>query len=80
MACSKSAIDSNKEESQKVARASGKGFFWIPPPSKGMDLVFSAETQAIKKLVIETGLGCLSWPQPKLLKVEKEIASRNSQI
>lgn len=57
-----------------------QGFFLDPPPSKGMDLVFSAETQAIKKLVIETGLGCLSWPQPKLLKVEKEIASRNSQI
>lgn len=31
MACSKSAIDSNKEESQKVARASGKCFFGSPP-------------------------------------------------
>lgn len=35
----KSAIDSNKEESQKVARASGKVFFfffWLPPsPGNG---------------------------------------------
>lgn len=71
-------------QQQRRKPESGQGFwqefFFSPPPPKGMDLVFSVETQAIEKLVIETGLGCLSWPQPKLLKVEKESASRNSQI
>lgn len=68
---------------QRRKPESGQGFWqvfcWFPSP-KGMDLVFSVETQAIEKLVIKVGLGCLNWPQPKLLKVEKESASRNSQI
>lgn len=50
VACSKPATNSNKEENQKVLGLLARLFFFFFGffPPKGMNLVFSVETQAIE--------------------------------